>query len=64
MPLAEDVIDKTAAPITAAFDLVAAPAWNFAIRAQFREYLGRQETIAGIATIEIGRAAARVKETG
>ncbi|MDN7025731.1 hypothetical protein FGU65_12715 [Methanoculleus sp. FWC-SCC1] len=75
MPLREDVIDKLAALITAAFGLVAALAWNSAIQAIFREYFGQQETIpamlvyaifvtiiAVIATIWIGRAAARAKD--
>ncbi len=61
MPLAEDVIDKMAALITAAFGLVAALAWNCAIQALFREYFGTQETIAVMATLRIGRAAARAK---
>ncbi|RXE55957.1 hypothetical protein ABH15_07055 [Methanoculleus taiwanensis] len=70
-----DVIDKMAALITAAFGLVAALAWNSAIQALFREYFGPQTTIpamfvyaivvtviAVIATLWIGRIAARAKE--
>lgn len=75
MVVALDVIDKLASLITAAFGLVAALAWNTAIQAIFREYFGQQSSIpamlayavmvtviAVIATIWIGRLAARAKE--
>ncbi len=75
MPPTTDVIDKMAALITAAFGLVAALAWNSAIQALFKEYFGPQTTIpamlvyavvvtviAVLATLWIGRIAARAKE--
>ena len=40
------VVDKMSALITAAFGLVAALAWNEAIKAIFKEIFGSSETIA------------------
>lgn len=40
------VVDKMSALITAAFGLVAALAWNEAIKAIFKEVFGSSETIA------------------
>ena len=75
MKISAEVIDKFAALITVAFGLVAALAWNGAILAIFKEIFGTAESlpamlsyaiivtiIAVIATIWIGRAAARAKE--
>ena len=76
MKISAEVIDKFAALITVAFGLVAALAWNGAILAIFQKIFGTAESIpamlsyaiivtiiAIIATIWIGRAAARAKET-
>jgi hypothetical protein len=70
--LREDVIKALAALITAAFGLVAALAWNTAIQEIFRTVFGDQSgvvpmliyagvvtVIAVIATLAIGRAAAK-----
>ena len=40
------IVDKMSALITAAFGLVAALAWNEAIKAIFKEVFGSSETIA------------------
>ena len=40
------ILDKMSALITAAFGLVAALAWNEAIKAIFKEVFGSSETIA------------------
>ncbi|MFH1544780.1 MAG: DUF5654 family protein [archaeon] len=69
-----EVIEKIAALITAAFGLVAALAWNDAIKALFKEVFGSAETlipmmiyaviitiIAVIATIWIGKIAGKGK---
>jgi hypothetical protein len=74
MELNAEVIDKIAALITAAFGLVAALAWNGAILAIFQQIFGEATSvpamviyavvvtiIAVIATIWIGRAAAKSK---
>jgi hypothetical protein len=74
MALNAEVIDKIAALITAAFGLVAALAWNGAILAIFQQIFGETTSvpamviyavvvtiIAVIATIWIGRAAAKSK---
>jgi uncharacterized membrane protein YqjE len=74
MALNAEVIDKIAALITAAFGLVAALAWNGAILAIFQQIFGDATSvpamviyavvvtiIAVIATIWIGRAAAKSK---
>lgn len=71
----EEVLDKIAALMTAAFGLVAALAWNGAIQALFVQVFGTAESlpaqltyaivvtvIAVIATIWIARAVARIKE--
>ncbi len=70
-----EVIDKLAALITAAFGLVAALAWNGAIQAIFKKIFGTSEgvgpmviyavvvtIIAVIATLWIGKAAAKAKK--
>lgn len=70
-----DVIEKLAALITAGFGLVAALAWNDAIKTIFREIFGETTgiwpmltyavvvtVIAVFATIQIGKAADRAKQ--
>ena len=70
----KDVIEKLAALITAAFGLVAALAWNDAIQEIFKRVFGEASSIpammgyatlvtviAIIATIWIGKVAARTK---
>lgn len=70
-----EVIEKLAALITAAFGLVAALAWNDAIKAIFKQLFGTAESVpamlsyaiivtilAVIATIWIGRAAEKSKQ--
>jgi len=70
-----EVIDKLAALVTAAFGLVAALAWNGAIKAIFLEVFGEAEglgpmlvyavivtLIAVIVTIWIGKAAGKAKK--
>lgn len=70
-----EVVDKLAALITAAFGLVAALAWNGAIKAIFLKVFGEAEglgpmlvyavivtVIAVIATIWVGKAAAKAKK--
>ena len=72
--LKTEVLDKIAALVTAAFGLVAALAWNDAIKAVFKEIFGTSETIgpmliyaiivtiiAVILTIIVARAAAKAK---
>ena len=69
-----EILDKIAALVTAAFGLVAALAWNDAIKAIFKEVFGDQSTIgpmllyaiivtiiAVILTIIVARAAAKAK---
>ncbi len=71
MVISKDVIDKIAALMTAAFGLVAALAWNDAIKSAIQS-LGLEAygpwlyaiivtVIAVVATIYIGRIAARTK---
>ncbi len=75
--VSSDVIEKIASLMTAAFGLVAALAWNGAIIAIFKEVFGTAESIpamlsyaiivtliAVIATIYIGKAAAKAKKEG
>jgi hypothetical protein len=70
-----EVIEKIAALLTAAFGLVAALAWNGAIKAVFAEVFGESEglgpmlvyaivvtIIAVIVTIQIGKASARAQK--
>ena len=70
----KEVIEKIAALITAAFGLVAALAWNDAIKAIFKEIFGTADNItamlfyailitiiAVLATIWIGKAAEKSK---
>jgi membrane protein YdbS with pleckstrin-like domain len=74
MKLKGEVLDKMAALITAAFGLIAALAWNGAIRAIFAEVFGDPDTIpamlayaiivtmlAVIVTIWVARAVAKAK---
>ena len=69
-----EILDKIAALVTAAFGLVAALAWNDAIKAIFKEVFGDQSTIgpmllyaiivtiiAVILTIIVARATAKAK---
>ena len=75
-PLHREILDKMAALITAAFGLVAALAWNDAIKAVFKEIFGTADAIgpmlayaisitiiAVILTIIVARAAAKAKST-
>jgi len=70
-----EVIDKLAALVTAAFGLVAALAWNGAIKAIFLEVFGESEglgpmltyavivtLIAVLVTIWVGKSAAKAKK--
>ncbi len=70
-----EVIEKIAALVTAAFGLVAALAWNGAIQAIFKKVFGTAEGIAPmlvyavvvtilavVATVWVGKAAARAKK--
>ena len=72
--LKQEVLDKMAALVTAAFGLVAALAWNDAIKAIFKEVFGDSSTIvpmliyaimvtiiAVILIIIVARAVAKVK---
>ena len=72
--LKTEILDKIAALVTAAFGLVAALAWNDAIKTIFKEVFGEQSTvgpmvlyavvvtiIAVILTIIVARAAAKAK---
>ena len=73
-PLKQEILDKIAALITAAFGLVAALAWNDAIKAVFKEIFGTADAIgpmlayaisitiiAVILTLTVARAASRAK---
>jgi len=70
----EEILDKIAALVTAAFGLIAALAWNDAIKTIFREVFGEESTIgpmllyaiivtiiAVILTIIVARAVANAK---
>ena len=70
----EEILDKIAALVTAAFGLVAALAWNDAIKTIFKEVFGTQDQIgpmliyavvvtiiAVILTIIVARAASKAK---
>lgn len=70
----QEILDKIAALVTAAFGLVAALAWNDAIKLMFKELFGTQEQvgpmviyalvvtiIAVILTIIVARAASKAK---
>jgi len=74
VPLKVEVLDKIAALVTVAFGLVAALAWNEAIKAVFIEIFGSADAIgpmliyaivvtiaAVILTIIIARAASKAK---
>ena len=69
------IVDKMSALITAAFGLVAALAWNEAIKAIFKEIFGTAETVAPmlayaitvtiaavILTILVARSLSKMKE--
>jgi len=71
-----EVIDKIAALVTAAFGLIAALAWNGAIKAIFLKVFGEAEgigpmlvyailvtIIAVVVTIWVGKSAAKAKKT-
>ena len=73
-PLKVEVLEKIAALITVAFGLVAALAWNEAIKAIFKEIFGSAEAVAPmliyailvtiiavILTIIVARAASNAK---
>jgi uncharacterized membrane protein YidH (DUF202 family) len=73
-PLKVEVLEKIAVLITVAFGLVAALAWNEAIKAIFKEIFGSAEAIAPmliyailvtiiavILTIMVARAASKAK---
>ena len=75
VPLKVEVLDKIAALVTAAFGLVAALAWNDAIKAVFKEVFGTADAIgpmliyaiiitiaAVILTIVVARAASNAKK--
>ena len=75
-PLKTEVLDKISALVTAAFGLVAALAWNDAIKAVFREIFGTADAvgpmliyailvtiIAVILTIIVARAASNAKNS-
>jgi hypothetical protein len=74
VPLKVEVLDKIAALVTAAFGLVAALAWNEAIKAVFKEIFGTADAVgpmliyaiivtiaAVILTIVVARAASKAK---
>ena len=74
VPLKVEVLDKIAALVTAAFGLVAALAWNDAIKAVFKEIFGTTDVVgpmlayaviitiaAVILTIVVARAASNAK---
>ena len=76
VPLKTEVLDKISALVTAAFGLVAALAWNDAIKAVFKEIFGTEDAIgpmliyailvtiiAVILTIIVARAAANAKNS-
>lgn len=76
MSLKEQILDKMGSLITAAFGLVAALAWNEAIKAIFAELFGTAETIipmisyaiivtgiAVVVTILIARAISNAKKS-
>ncbi|MDT8357622.1 MAG: DUF5654 family protein [Methanomicrobiaceae archaeon] len=53
MALKDEVLDKIAALLTAAFGLVAALAWNGAIQELFRELFGTAESLVAQLTYAI-----------
>lgn len=72
--LTEEILDKMGALVTAAFGLVAALAWNDAIKSIFKEVFGTQDSmipmiiyasivtiIAVIATLIIARGISKAK---
>ena len=75
-PLKTEILDKISALVTAAFGLVAALAWNDAIKTVFKEVFGSADAIgpmliyailvtiiAVILTIIVARAAANAKNS-
>ena len=75
VPLKTEVLDKIAALVTAAFGLVAALAWNDAIKAVFKEIFGTEDAIgpmllyaiivtiiAVILTVTVSNATSKAKE--
>jgi hypothetical protein len=71
----DEVIEKLAALITAAFGLVAALAWNGAIQELFKRFVGESATLFGmilyatgvtviavVATIWVGKLSEKVKK--
>ena len=52
-PLKVVIVDKMSALITAAFGLVAALAWNEAIKAIFKEIFGTSETVVPMITYAV-----------
>ena len=75
-PLKTEILDKIAALVTAAFGLVAALAWNDAIKAIFKEIFGTSDAvgpmliyaiiitiIAVVLTIIVARAASNAKNS-
>jgi len=77
VPLKQEILDKMGALIAAAFGLVAALAWNDAIKAIFREIFGESSTIGPmllyasivtiisvILTILVARSLAKAKAVG
>ncbi|MDK2782041.1 MAG: hypothetical protein PWR13_1069 [Archaeoglobi archaeon] len=75
MAVREEVIDKLSTLLSTAFGLIAALAWNDAVKALFKTVFGTAENIAAmfayavfvtvlsvLAAIWIGRAAAKAKE--
>lgn len=74
VPIKVEILDKLAALVTAAFGLVAALAWNEAIKTIFKEIFGSADAIgpmlvyaivvtiiAVILTIVVARAASKAK---
>lgn len=74
VPLKTEVLDKISALVTAAFGLVAALAWNDAIKAVFKEIFGTEDAIgpmliyaivitiiAVILTVTVANAASKAK---
>ena len=72
--LKQEVMDKIAALVTAAFGLVAALAWNDAIKAVFKEVFGKEDAVgpmliyavivtifAVVLTMMVARAAQKAK---
>ena len=52
-PLKQEILDKIAALVTAAFGLVAALAWNDAIKAIFKEVFGAADQIGPMLVMQL-----------